>query len=174
MPAPRLAECKLCGSTCRTDAKYCSRECYARSYTLTHEERFWSRVDKTQTCWNWIGGLNHAGYARIRVNGRARMAHAWAYEQKNGAVPSGLELDHLCRNRRCVNPAHLEPVTHTTNIQRGAGRAPTNARKTRCRNGHAFSVDNLVTSDLKYGQRRCRTCWNKYQRQRRTEKRLNG
>jgi len=76
-------------------------------------------VDIRTDCWIWSRARNACGYG-IKNNGtKCQLAHRWMYELKRGAVPPGKELDHLCRNRACVNPAHLQPVTHTTNVRRG-------------------------------------------------------
>lgn len=71
-------------------------------------------------CWNWVGDVNHSGYAVYKTTGRGSGAYRFVYEMHVGPVPDGLELDHLCRNRLCVNPAHLEPVTHQENCRRAA------------------------------------------------------
>ena len=89
----------------------------------TAEERFWPKVDKTETCWIWIGAIGTGGYGNFwvgpdRLSDRMR-AHRFAYESMVGPIPEGLDLDHLCRNRACVNPAHLEPVTRRVNLRRG-------------------------------------------------------
>lgn len=112
-------------------------------------------------CWIWTAVKTKDGYGRFRCNGKI-VAHRFSYELHHGPVPEGLELDHLCRNHSCVNPAHLEPVTHKVNMQRGIGYW---IRKTHCPEGHPYSGGNLyVTKD---GYRKCRTCikrWNKEQR----------
>ena len=84
--------------------------------------RFWAKVDKTETCWLWTGGQS-AGYGRFGFKGRPNLgAHRFAYELLVGPIPPGLDLDHLCRVRNCVNPDHLEPVTRRENLLlRGGG-----------------------------------------------------
>ena len=82
------------------------------------EERFWSHVDITEDCWLWTASTNF-GYGQFYAHKRNYRPHRYAYELLVGEVPDGLVLDHLCRVRHCVNPAHLEPVTHRTNINRG-------------------------------------------------------
>lgn len=117
-------------------------------------ERFWSKVDKTDGCWEWTASLV-SGYGQFRHNGRIVRAHRFAYEQLVGPVPKGLELDHLCRNRRCVNPAHLEPVTQQENQLRGFGVSGINARKTHCLRGHEYTPENTVRWRR---WRNCKTC----------------
>lgn len=87
------------------------------------EDRFWAKVDKDADCWEWRGSRNHKGYGLARRrDGKGIQAHRLAYELTVGPIPEGLEIDHLCVNRGCVNPSHLEPVTHTENIRRGYAR----------------------------------------------------
>jgi hypothetical protein len=118
-------------------------------------DRFWARVEKTDGCWEWQGKLNQ-GYGVVWDSGRVRQAHRFAWELLRGAIPDGLTLDHLCRNRRCVNPGHLEPVTAVENTMRGQAPHAINARKTHCVRGHAFDDENTyVRSD---GARICRAC----------------
>lgn len=82
------------------------------------EDRFWAKVKKTDCCWVWVGSLNPDGYGNFGVGGTTRRAHAVAWEIKHGSIEKGLQIDHLCRNRSCVNTAHLELVTHRENILR--------------------------------------------------------
>ncbi len=118
--------------------------------------RFWTKVDKTGTCWLWTGAKKATGYGVFRKHAdqNPRPAHRLAYEELIGPVPEGLELDHLCRVRACVNPAHLEPVTGRVNILRGFSPPAQNARKTECINGHPLIPENLYL----HGQRKCKTC----------------
>lgn len=126
--------------------------------------RFWPRVDKDgpvhptlgTACWLWTACLAGGGYGQVWVDGRLRYAHIVAYAEVNGDVPPGLELDHLCRNRACCNPAHLEAVTRQINQLRGMTLAAKNAAKTECPKGHPYSGDNLKV----YGPRRrsCAAC----------------
>lgn len=90
-------------------------------YRNGHTQRKLKRydIDPATGCWNWLVMLNPAGYASTRINGKTQRVHKLLYEIINGPVPKGLELDHTCRNRRCINPDHLEPVTHAVNMQRG-------------------------------------------------------
>lgn len=116
-------------------------------------ERFWSKVDFGGVCWEWTAAKTN-GYGRFGVDGKVVLAHRWAWEHLIGPIPRGLELDHLCRNPPCVNPDHMQPVTHTENVQRGAGGWNTGSQ-TQCPQGHPYSGDNLMVSG---GHRYCRTC----------------
>jgi hypothetical protein len=129
--------------------------------TMTYSDtlpRFMARVNKTDTCWLWTRGINSKGYGLFHFRARDVLAHRFAYEALVGPVPDGLELDHLCRVRHCVNPQHLEPVTRRVNSQRGDHL--TNhweRRKTHCNRGHEFTAENTAYR----GERRwrqCRTC----------------
>ncbi len=120
-------------------------------------ERFWSHVEKTETCWLWCGAVQNKGYGCF-ARGRQRLAHRFAYENMVGIIPEGLTIDHLCRNHRCVNPSHLEVVTRKENILRGNGIAAINHRKTYCLHGHPFDETNTHVRES--GFRQCRTCDN--------------
>lgn len=119
-------------------------------FTVPLADRIWQYVDKTETCWLWTGSRNRHGYGRVSVEGRTIDAHRALWEMLNGPVPTGLELDHLCRVRACVNPDHLEPVTHAENMRRA------NLSHIGCRRGHAPTPENVYVSPQ--GRRNCRAC----------------
>lgn len=122
------------------------------------EEIFWSKVNKTDTCWLWTGALLY-GYGTMKVNGSATSPHRFAYELLVRHIPDGFNIDHLCRVRNCVRPDHLEAVTRGENVRRGESPSSKNRDKTHCKNGHPFSGDNLVVVKGRYGlQRQCRIC----------------
>lgn len=125
-------------------------------------ERFWARVQRgdPDECWPWIGDVNAIGYGRLYVAGARVAAHRLSYELSGEQIPDGLQLDHLCRNRECVNPQHLEPVSSRENTIRGEGPAGINARKTHCKRGHPLSGDNVVMVNTGRGRtgRRCVVC----------------
>lgn len=117
-------------------------------------ESFWKLVDRRSSdeCWPWRGPI-FKGYGRFKGKG----AHRIAYRLLKGEIPDGLTLDHLCRNRACCNPAHLEPVTNRVNVLRGVGPSAENSRKTHCANGHPFNDENtMIRSDSR--GRECREC----------------
>lgn len=117
------------------------------------------RVDEFG-CHVWTGALSEKGYALFQVNRTTKKAHRWLWTQVRGPLPPGLELDHTCRNRACVNLDHLEPVSHRENVLRGATLAAANAQKTHCPNGHSY------TTVVEGGRtrRRCETCARKAKR----------
>ena len=127
---------------------------------LTTEERFWAKVDKTETCWVWTAYRNPNGYGKFRLGGHGKkvLAHRYAYELLVRPIPEGLTLDHLCRVRSCVNPSHLEPVTRGENVLRGEGLAAIHARQTHCAHGHAFDEANTYHEPMYPRVRCCRTC----------------
>lgn len=88
---------------------------------LSNSDRFFAKVDKTATCWNWTAKKIHTGYGQFWINGGHTVAHRIAYEWLVGPIPEGMEIDHTCHNRSCVNPAHMRVVTHKQNQENNAG-----------------------------------------------------
>lgn len=138
---------------------------------LTAMERFLKKVDQDAPdgCWRWTAGNNRRGgggygvFYEIATRDDAKqvLAHRFSYEAFVGPIPQGMDIDHLCRNIQCVNPKHLEVVTHRENIRRGRSPAADNARKTHCPNGHPFDEEHTY----RHGERRqCRPCRNAYSR----------
>lgn len=132
-------------------------------------ERFWSKVEKKEfgyktECWIWTAYKNACGYGWFRGQESkkewgytGRLAHRWAYEHFIGKIQEGFELDHICRNRSCVNPEHLQQVTHKENMSNAV---EYKVRKDYCKKGHLLSPDNLYICYKKNGQIRriCRIC----------------
>jgi hypothetical protein len=85
------------------------------------EPRFWGKVEKTAGCWQWLAHKGHDGYGRFKLNGRAYLAHRLAYELASGPIPEGLQIDHTCHARSCVNPSHLRAVTNKQNKENLSG-----------------------------------------------------
>jgi hypothetical protein len=120
-------------------------------------------------CWTWTGAMTHNGYGKIWSGGedpKCLRAHRASYEAHVGRVPDGLVLDHLCRNRACVNPAHLEPVSARENLMRGEGTSAVNARRRTCRKGHLLLGENLR---MEVSGRRCKQCAKDWKQQKRAK-----
>lgn len=116
------------------------------------------RLEFVGTCWKFKGSKNHKGYGTARIGGRkgkTKSLHRWTWEQLNGDMSKELMADHLCRNRDCCNPFHIEAVTAKVNALRGLGQGALNASKTHCPKGHPYSKEN---TRITYGRRRCRIC----------------
>lgn len=127
----------------------------------TSEELFWEKVRKTESCWLWIAYKSKRGYGRFQYCGTAKYAHQMPFIFSNIAIPEGHEIDHLCRNHSCVNPKHLEVISHQENVRRGhAGdnRKKDMAALTHCKNGHPF--DQIIRAGLRPrgGYRYVRRC----------------
>src|ERR1039458_3908152 len=123
---------------------------------MTLQERLWLDVDTTDenVCWLWMGNKNWGGYGRISVKGRLTLVHRVAYELKRGPIPAAKKIDHLCRNRACINPKHLEVVTQAENIRRGQAAASKRAI-THCPQGHPYDDENTL---MWRGVRNCKAC----------------
>ena len=116
-------------------------------------------VNLDSDCWLWIAGKSHNGYGQFSHKGKTYRAHRWSYEYAKGKIPDGLQLDHLCRTRHCVNPDHLEAVTGKENCIRGNTGKATGKRqnlKSHCPQGHPYSGTNLYIAPR--GTRGCRVC----------------
>ncbi|MDE2020515.1 MAG: HNH endonuclease [Patescibacteria group bacterium] len=133
----------------------------------TVEERFWRYVspEPNSGCWLWEGALINTGYGLLTIgHKKQKLAHRISYEIHKGPIPIGLELDHRCYNTACVNPSHLEAVTHAVNTKRGRfkkGKEHYLGAKTKCRHGHEFTEQNTVF--IKHSRdghvfRSCRLC----------------
>jgi hypothetical protein len=141
-----------------------------RVYGGTPVQRFWRLAGATRSlgCWLWEGSLNGYGYGRLVVGDERVRAHRFAWETFVGPIPEGMTIDHLCLNKRCVNPAHLEVVTSAENTRRAG--PLTRLRHETCRGGHAWTPENTYTRSS--GRRQCRACMNEYVEKYRQRRRL--
>ena len=124
------------------------------------QDRFWVKVSvgAHDECWPWHAVLDRDGYGKFYLAGsRTVLAHRVAYERLLGPIPEGLVIDHLCRNRRCQNPLHMEPVTMAENKRRGESFSIKNAKKTHCPQGHPYDGINTYIHPST-GYRHCREC----------------
>lgn len=169
-------ECEICNSALYVNpsafkagrGRFCSKKCfgiYRRGKpvfrkTKTELEHFWGKTKKTKSCWLWTSTIMTNGYGSFEVtykrfSRRTWLAHRFSYELHKGPISETLQIDHLCRNKICVNPEHLEAVTPRENNLRGIGPAAINSRKTSCKRGHLFAPKN---TRIKNGARICREC----------------
>ncbi len=137
-------------------------------------DRFWSRVQPCPTsgCWLWVGATKPSGYGTFQVGSSTLTAHRHSFTILASPIPPGLQLDHLCRVRCCVNPAHLEPVTNQENQLRGFSPTGENARKTHCDNGHEYTPENTYWQ-AGGKHRRCRACGHASDARHRAKKRAS-
>jgi hypothetical protein len=170
----------MSGRVCAVDA--CERPRHRRDWCVMHHSRwkrtgnplgartspdvrFWAKVDKRGpmsehrpdlgACWVWTGGKDRLGYGHFWLDRSHVLAHRFAYELLVGPIAGSLEMDHLCRVRHCVNPHHLEQVTHRVNTLRGTCPSAQAARVTHCPQGHAYNEEN---TRIYQGRRYCREC----------------
>ena len=126
------------------------------------EKRFWQNVTKSDDCWLWSGEILWNGYGRMYISGRKKLirqlAHRFSFELANGPIGAGLTIDHLCRNRSCVRPSHLEAVTMRENNLRGNSATSKNSRKTECVHGHPFTEENTIIRKDRPDTRECKEC----------------
>lgn len=156
---------------CRHHYKQWRKDGGALAPIPTVEQRFWAKVNKTETCWPWTGALGPTGYGHFGVSAsRPTYAHRFSYELAHGQIPDGLEIDHRCHergvcvespcaHRRCVNPAHLEAVTHEENVRRGnpgIRKAPYPPAAPTCAVGHPRDEATMYVTPA--GARVCRIC----------------
>lgn len=132
---------------------------------VEQEPEFWSKVDKSSECWNWTGATwkgYGSFYVRDRIaHGRHLLAHRVAYALTKGQIPGDMTVDHVCRNRSCVNPNHLQLLSNEENLLRGEGICAKNARKQYCIRGHPLFGENLKIKRSPDGTvlgRSCRAC----------------
>ena len=118
-------------------------------------------------CWQWHGAKTGRGYGVMRIAAGSRLVHRIAYEHFREPIPDGLTIDHLCKNKACVNPMHLEPVSNRINNLRGYSSSALNAKKTHCPEGHEYTSENTY---MHRGMRHCRTCHRLQERQRKAKK----
>jgi hypothetical protein len=163
--------CFHCGSTFTVKhpsdpQKYCNHACYVEGMRIPLAERFWRHVNKDGPipeqrpelgpCWSWTGTIMEIGYGMLGFERKHLLAHRISYQLNVGEIPSELELDHLCRNRGCVNPTHLEAVTRLTNFLRGDHPSAVAFRVGSCKNGHERTAENTIVRPD--GRRECRVC----------------
>jgi HNH endonuclease len=119
------------------------------------EDRLWQRVEKRPDgCWVWVAALNGSGYGVVGRDSKVYRVHRIVYELLVRSIPDGLDLDHLCRNRACCNPAHLEPVTNRENWLRGQHPTAVTVRTDRCQRGHSMADAQTRPN----GSRYCKPC----------------
>lgn len=117
--------------------------------------RFWVGIGCGDGCWEWVRFIDSDGYGHFWNGDKQVSAHRWVYEAEVGLIPPDMTIDHLCLNRACVRPDHLEVVTNVENVRRGISFSSENAARTHCVNGHPFSPEN---TRRRKGRRECLAC----------------
>lgn len=130
---------------------------------LSTTDKFWARVNKTDSCWLWTGVISHYGYGQFAYDGICVRAHRFSYELHREKIPKGLVIDHICRVRNCVNPDHLRVVTNKENVLCGEGASARNIKATHCIHGHPLDEKNTHIAKEYRGwgsgfKRECKTC----------------
>ncbi len=169
--------CLVCGHQFAIDTrhpkqKFCGPECFYKNRSLqTLEKRFWKKVVKSDDpngCWLWIGAKAANGYGIMRKPGKVQqVAHRTSYELLVGPIPEDLTIHHICKNKLCINPAHLVALTHYEHVHLH------HPSKTHCKWGHPFDRKNTNIRKTN-GERRCRTCAREKQARYRAAKLLTG
>ncbi len=170
---PDKSRCSMPSCTDAPRARGLCNRHYLRAWTdgtldlvaplrLDLKDRFWDKVDKTDTCWLWTAYRDQLGYGHFNAREPlpSTLAHRIAYSWLVGPIPAGLVLDHLCREPSCVRPDHLEPVLATENTRRGLP-GFYNAAKTHCKAGHPFDVENTIHYGGKRACRKCHVQWDR-------------
>lgn len=152
--ADAMSRCRNCGAQCR--GRQC-RACWRSAFPDPLARLMTKVVETPDGCWQFTEARTDDGYGMFWVSGRSIAAHIAAYRLIVGPVPEGKQLDHKCNNRSCVRPHvdHVRPLTARENVLRGIGPTARNARKTRCKRGHAFTPENTYTVRR---MRHCRAC----------------
>jgi hypothetical protein len=137
---------------------YCSRRCSGMAIRVPVEIRLQAKsiLDPMSGCLLWTGCLNASGYGTIGIEGKSKLAHVVAFRTSGGTIPDGYQIDHLCRTRACIDPAHMEPVTPRENWRRGQSVGARAIRTGGCGRGHLFDEGNTYIE--KGGSRKCITC----------------
>lgn len=167
----QVGGCSICGKPCAS-RNLCGTH-YSQWYRTgdplgttrkTVEENFHTKYQKNSEtgCWDWTGMLQTGGYGVLSAGkaGKRVYAHRFSHEIYKGPIPEGYDIDHLCRNRKCVNPDHLEAVTRFENLYRGDTIVSKKMKRTECPKGHPLTPDNLYIRKRKNGRKKtlCRAC----------------